>query len=123
MGSTFMGLEIGKRGLMSHQQALHVTGHNISNAENKEYSRQRVVISSADPLYDPSLNRAMTPGQIGQGSVVSIVERIRNSFLDDRIVTETNAMGYWKSKSSFIYQVEAIYNEPNGDTIKGKMEK
>ncbi len=118
-----MGLEIGKRGLMSHQQALHVTGHNISNAENKEYSRQRVVITSADPLSDPGLNRAMTKGQLGQGSVVSIVERIRNSFLDDRISTETNMMGYWKSKSSFIYQIEAIYNEPNGDSIKGKMDK
>lgn len=118
-----MGLEIGKRGLMAHQQALHTTGHNISNAENKEYSRQRVVITSADPLYDPSLNRAMTPGQIGQGSVVSIVERIRNSFLDDRIQTETNMMGYWKSKSDFIYRIEAIYNEPNGDSIKGKMDK
>ena len=63
MNSTFMGLEIGKKGLMSHQQALHVTGHNISNAENKEYSRQRVVITAADPLYVPSLNRSNTPGQ------------------------------------------------------------
>ena len=75
MHSTFMGIEIGKRGLMSHQQALHVTGHNISNAENKEYSRQRVVITSADPLYVPALNRANTPGNIGQGCVV---QNIRN---------------------------------------------
>ena len=45
MNSTFMGLEISRRGLMSHQQALHVTGHNISNAENEEYTRQRVSIT------------------------------------------------------------------------------
>ena len=35
MGSTFSGLEVGKKGLSVHQQALHTTGHNISNADNK----------------------------------------------------------------------------------------
>jgi len=100
MNSTFMGLEIGKRGIQSHQQALHVTGHNISNAENKEYSRQRVVITSAEPIYAPALNRANTPGSMGQGSVVSVVERMRDHFIDDRIVTEKDVMGYWKSARS-----------------------
>ena len=104
MNSTFMGIEIGKRGLHSHQQALHVTGHNISNAENKEYSRQRVVITSADPLYVPALNRSNSPGNIGQGSVVQTVERIRDSFIDDRIVAEKDVMGYWNTKNDFIHQ-------------------
>ncbi|MFC1670953.1 flagellar hook-associated protein FlgK [Spirochaetota bacterium] len=122
MSSTFMGLEIGKKGLMSHQQALHVTGHNISNAENKEYSRQRVVITSAHPLYNPSLNRANTPGQVGQGSVVSIVERIRNSFIDDRIVSEKNTMGFWKTKNEYIYQIETIYNEPTDMSLRSRLD-
>ena len=123
MNSTFMGLEIGKKGLMSHQQALHVTGHNISNAENKEYSRQRVVITSADPLYVPSLNRANTPGNIGQGSVVSSVERIRDAFIDDRIITEKNTMGYWKTRNDFIYQIEAVYNEPSDQSIRSRLDQ
>jgi flagellar hook-associated protein 1 FlgK len=118
-----MGLEIGKRGLMSHQQALHVTGHNISNAENKEYSRQRIVITSADPLYIPALNREMVEGMIGQGSAVSQVERIRNTFIDDRIVTEKNVMGFWKSKNDFIYQIESIYNEPSDQSIRSRMDE
>ncbi len=122
MNSTFMGLEIGKRGLMSHQQALHVTGHNISNAENKEYSRQKVVITSADPIYVPAYNRGDMPGQIGQGSTVASVERIRDSFIDDRMVAEKNTMGYWKSKNDFIYQIESIYNEPSDQSIRSKMD-
>jgi len=123
MNSTFMGLEIGKRGLMSHQQALHVTGHNISNAENEEYSRQRVVINSADPLYVPALNRSNAAGNMGQGSVVTSVERVRNAFIDDRIITEKNTMGYWKSKNDFIYQVETIYNEPSDQSIRSRMDQ
>jgi len=122
MNSTFMGLEIGKRGLMSHQQALHVTGHNISNADNKEYSRQRVVISAEDPLYIPSLNRANTPGNLGQGSVVSSVERVRDNFIDDRIISEKNTMGYWKSKDEFIHQIEMVYNEPSDQSLRSRLD-
>jgi flagellar hook-associated protein 1 len=122
MNSTFMGLEIGKRGLMSHQQALHVTGHNISNAENKEYSRQRVVITTADPLYLPSLNRAKTEGDLGQGSTVASVERIRNSFIDDRIISEKNTQGYWDMRNQFILEVEKVYNEPGEESIRAKMD-
>lgn len=123
MHSTFMGLEIGKRGLLSHQQALHVTGHNISNAENKEYSRQRVVITAAEPLYLPALNRSNAPGNIGQGSMVQTVERIRDSFIDDRIVIEKDVMGFWKTKSDFIYQVESVYNEPSDQSVRSRMDE
>jgi len=120
MNSTFMGLEISRRGLVSHQQALNVTGHNISNADNKEYSRQRVVITSADPLYVPGLSAGENPGSIGQGSVVSVVERVRDSFIDDRIVTEKNEMGYWEARNNYIYQIEGIYNEPSDSSIRTK---
>jgi len=123
MNSTFMGLEIGKRGLMTHQQALHVTGHNISNAENREYSRQRVVITAADPIYVPAMNRGNGAGDIGQGSNVASIERIRDSFIDDRIVTEKNTMGFWKSKNDFIYQVESIYNEPSEQSLRSRMDQ
>ena len=122
MNSTFMGLEIGKRGLQSHQQALQVTGHNISNAENKEYSRQKVVITSADPIYAPALNRAEQAGQLGQGSTVASVERVRDSFIDDRMVAEKNTMGYWKSKDDFVYQIEAVYNEPSDQSLRSRMD-
>ena len=123
MSSTFMGLEISKKGLQSHQQALHTTGHNISNAENKEYSRQRVIISSAEPIYAPAFNRANTPGNIGQGSVVASVERIRDVFIDDRIVAEKNVLGYWDMRNSFIYQIEQVYNEPSDQSTRSRLDQ
>lgn len=118
-----MGLEIGRKGLSVHQQALNTTGHNISNADNKEYSRQRVIMTSADPIYNPSLNRANSAGAIGQGTVVASIERIRDSFIDDRIIDETNAKGYWKTRDEFIYQVEKVYNEPSDQSIRSNMDK
>lgn len=123
MNSAFMGLEINKRGLMAHQQALHTTGHNISNAENKEYTRQRVVITAAEPIYEPSLNRAEQKGQMGQGAVVERVERVRDSFIDDRIVTEKNVAGFWGARDKFIYQIERAYNEPSDQSIRTKLDE
>ena len=109
--------------MLSHQQALHTTGHNISNAENKEYSRQRVVITAAEPLYLPSLNRSNTPGNIGQGAIVESVKRIRDSFIDDRIVNEKNTMGYWKTRNDFLYQIEIVYNEPTDQALRSKLDE
>ena len=123
MGSTFGGLEIGKRGLSVHQQALNVTGHNIANADNENYARQRVTMKSMDPLYDPSLNRASGPGQIGQGVQVAQIERIRNTFFDDQVVDATNNKHYWEAKSSYFIQIERIFNEPSDNSLRSLTDK
>lgn len=123
MNSTFMSLETSKRGLMAHQQALHTTGHNISNAENKEYSRQRVVMTASDPIYNPAFNRAETAGQIGQGVAISQIERVRDSFIDDRIVAEKNASGYWSARNDFLHQIQMVYNEPSDQSVRTKLDE
>ena len=121
MGSTFSGLEIGKRGLSAHQQALKTTAHNISNADNKNYARQRVNLTAADPLYEPSLNRANVAGQIGQGVEIASIERVRDSFIDDRIIETGNKKSYWDTRKHYLNQVENIFNEPNGITLRSLM--
>jgi flagellar hook-associated protein 1 FlgK len=73
MQSTFTGIEIGKRSLIAHTQALSTMGHNVSNASVDGYSRQRVHMGAVEPLYMPGLNRENTPGQIGQGVQVNRV--------------------------------------------------
>lgn len=123
MGSTFGGLEIGKRGLSVHQAALNTTGHNIANADNKQYARQRVTMESMDPLYDPSLNRASGPGQLGQGVQIGQVERIRNAFYDDQIANAVNSKEYWDTKSNFLIQMEKVFNEPSDNTLRSLTDK
>lgn len=118
MGSTFSGLEIGKRGLSVHQTALNTTGHNISNADNPNFARQRVTMESMDPLYDPSLNRAQIAGQLGQGARIAQVERIRDFFYDDQIVETVNLKNYWDTKSTYLDQMEKILSEPSDNTLR-----
>lgn len=123
MASTFMGLEIAKKGLSAHQRALMVTGHNISNADNKKYSRQRVIMTSSEPIYAPAFNRASGPGQLGQGVSITQIERIRSNFIEYRINTETNSHSYWKTKHEMLYQVEVIYNEPTGNSLRTRFDQ
>ncbi|MDR2602835.1 MAG: flagellar hook-associated protein FlgK [Spirochaetaceae bacterium] len=122
MTSTFAGLEIGKRGVMAHENALQVTGHNLSNASTDGYSRQRIELGAMEPVYLPGLNREETPGQIGQGVVVSRIERIRDELLDKRIVAQAGGEGYWGARDPYIRQMEQLYLEVGENSIRSKMD-
>lgn len=121
--SSFFGIELGKRSLQNFKTALEVTGHNINNVATKGYSRQRVVMRTFDkPLEQPSLNRAERAGQIGQGAEITTVERIRDQFIDSKIMMELGTDGYWKTKSDYLKQLEAIYNEPGNANLRNDLD-
>ncbi|MCA1949282.1 MAG: flagellar hook-associated protein FlgK [Treponema sp.] len=122
MQSTFTGIEIGKRAVVAHQQALTTTGHNLSNASTEGYSRQRVELSPFEPIYLPGLNREETPGQIGQGTVVERIQRVRDELLDKRIIAQGSGEGYWDTRDKYVLQLERLYNEPADVSIRGRMD-
>ena len=123
MTSTFFGIEIGKRSVNAHQQALLVTGHNLSNINTPGYSRQRVEFTTFEPIYMPGLNREETPGQIGQGVIPASISRIRDDLLERRIIATTGGEGYWKARDPYIRDMERIYLEPGGNSIRSKMDE
>jgi len=122
MTSTFMGLEIGRKGVQAHQSALNNIGHNINNMNTPGYSRQRVEFNASEPIYLPALNRAETPGQLGQGVVVDRIERIRDQLLDRRIVTQASGEGYWEITNKYVDDLESLYLEPGFNSIRSKMD-
>ena len=123
MASTFMGLEIARRGLSVHQQALNVTGHNISNADNKNYSRQRVEMESATPLYPPGINREHSAASIGQGVEAGAIIRVRDGFIDNRIYATEQTKEYWAVKQHYFHQIEIMYNEPAEESVRSQLDK
>jgi flagellar hook-associated protein 1 FlgK len=122
MTSTFSGIEIGKRAVAAHQQALNTTGHNLSNASTEGYSRQRVEFSPFEPIYLPGLNREETPGQIGQGTVVERIERLRDQLLDQRIIAQASGEGYWGARDPYIRMMEQMYLEVGDNSIRSRMD-
>lgn len=123
MGSTFSGIELGKRSIMAHTDAITTAGHNISNADTEGYSRQRVQIKEFDPLYRPDLERAERAGMIGQGVDTLSIARIRDELLDQRITAQQNQESYWDTRSKYYTMLEQIYNEPDDVSVRSNMDK
>jgi flagellar hook-associated protein 1 len=121
--STFAPIELGKRGLIAHSTALQTVGHNMSNASVDGYSRQRVEMKAFEPIYAPQLNRAETPGQIGQGMEVSTITRVRDMLLETRIVGEQNIQGYWEARDKYLLMLEQVQNEPTDQSVRTLLDR
>jgi len=123
MANSFAAIEIGKRGLMAHSTQINTAGHNITNADTEGYSRQRVQIKTFDPLYRPDLTREERPGQVGQGSSVESINRLRDELLDQRIVAQSNQETYWTTREKYYTMIEQVYNEPDEISVRTNMDK
>ena len=123
MANSFAGIELGKRALMNHSMQISTAGHNISNADTEGYSRQRVQVKTYDPLFRPDLTREERPGQVGQGSDIQSVNRLRDELLDQRIVAQGSQETYWETRDKYVLMLEEIYNEPDDISLRTNMDK
>ncbi|AUJ23287.1 MULTISPECIES: flagellar hook-associated protein FlgK [Virgibacillus] len=121
--SSFHGLEMAKRALFAQQSALYTTGHNISNANTKGYTRQRVNFETTTAYPAASRNRPEIPGQIGTGVEAGSVQRVRDKFLDYQFRSENSRSGFWTSKSEALSRMETVLNEPSDNGLASTMEK
>jgi flagellar hook-associated protein 1 FlgK len=118
-----MGIEIGKRSLMTHTLGLNTVGHNLSNASVDGYSRQRVEMHAPEPIYMPDLTREERPGQVGQGVDTLRVTRLKDELLEGRIVAESSNQAYWTSRDKYLLMLEQVYNEPMDLSLRSQMDR
>lgn len=117
MSGLFSIFSIANRGMSAQQKAINVTSHNIANANTEGYSRQRAVMETTRPFGMPTMNNAAEPGQIGTGAQISAVERVRDSFLDYQVRTETSTLGKFDARDKFLSEIEGVFNEPSDTGI------
>lgn len=103
MGS-FGSLSIGVSGLYASQKALETISHNIANADNPEYVRQRV-------NYTESVLRQSGQFKVGTGTNVSAIKQIRDEFLDVKLRGQVSEYGYWGERYNIFTQIDSIVNE------------
>lgn len=118
MRTTFFGLEIVRKGLMTQQRALDVTGHNIANANTPGFSRQTAIIGTTTPYTLPGMNKPYQAGQVGTGSKVEEIRRIRDAFIDMQVRNETKELGYWQAQADVLQKLEVVINEPSDAGIR-----
>lgn len=115
MSGLFSIFNTATRGMVAQQNAINVTSHNIANANTEGFSRQRVDLQTTRPFGMPSLTNAAEPGQMGTGVQVAAIQRVRDSFLDYQVRTETSVKGQYETREKYLSEIEGIFNEP-GDT-------
>lgn len=113
MPSPFHGIELASRALRAFQRGLDVTGHNIANVNTRGYSRQTVDYVATDPTTFQGV-RAMT---LGTGVSIASVNRIRDLFLDNRMIDANGEQGRFSALAANLSQVEPLFNEPGSNGI------
>lgn len=117
MNSTFFGLEMARRALFTQQHSLHITGHNISNANTPGYTRQTGVHTSTHPQLSYSLRQNPKAGVTGTGVKMDEIKRMRDQFVDRDLRKQYHSMGEWEARKEALQQIEYIYNEPSESGI------
>ncbi len=116
----FLGLDIGKKGVVTHQNALNVVSHNITNAQTKGYTRQTVSLKATPALDAESV--AMVTGQIGTGVTIGEIQRIRDEFIDEEIRDQKSFGGFVNSLSKGLGQLQTIINEPSDNNVRSTID-
>jgi flagellar hook-associated protein 1 FlgK len=113
MSSLFYSLEIAKTGLYVSQHALTLTGNNISNANTKGYTRQRIVVESIDPSV---MSRFKAGLKVGGGAALKQIDQIRSAYIDRQLRGQYSALGQWNTRSSEFEFIKSILNETSDTT-------
>ncbi|MTI65741.1 MAG: flagellar hook-associated protein FlgK [Firmicutes bacterium] len=118
MSGLFTTLNTARRGMFAQQAAITTTSHNISNANTKGYSRQRVHLETS-----LAFNKAGV-GQLGTGVDVESIKRVRDGFLDTQIRSEQAVSKEYAAREDVLEQIESIFMEPTDsglNTMMGRM--
>jgi len=106
MPSTFFGLQIAYSGLKASNAALNTTGNNVANVETEGYSRQKVVTAASE-----SMRVFATYGCAGAGVDTLAIERIRDSFYDEKYRDNETRFGEYERKEYYTSILESYFTD------------
>jgi flagellar hook-associated protein 1 len=119
---TLQGLQTALSGLLAEQQAIDVTGNNITNANTEGYSRQTAVLQTSEPLHIAALSAVTGEGgQLGTGVSVATYTRIRNTFLDAHYRAQSTALGAASTQAEELQQAQGAFNEPSSTGLASQL--
>ena len=104
MPGLFGTLNLGARSLQTQQQGVQVAGHNLANASNTAYARQRLEIQTSTPLLT-------SIGSVGTGADAVAITQLRDTLLDQQIQGETSVTSYLQSQQTALQYAQAGIGE------------
>jgi len=119
---TLQGLQTALSGLIAQQDAIDVTGNNITNVNTEGYSRQTAVLQTKEPLHVAALSAVTGEGgQLGTGVTVATITRIRNTYLDAAYREHSTAAGAAGAQAEELQQAQSAFNEPSSTGLASQL--
>ena len=100
----FGTISMAARALQTQQEAIEITGQNLSNMTNPAYARQRVVIATS-----PTIPTAI--GVQGTGAEAVAIQQIRDALLDQQMQTEASTTSYLGTTQTILQNLEATLGQ------------
>ncbi len=116
MASMFNALNIGYSGLSTAQVGINTTGHNIANAENDGYTRQRVMATAATPI-------TTQPGNVGNGAEIQTIKRVFDNFVFDRYTDTYAQKEYTDFEKATLEQLSTYFPEIDEVGVKADLQE
>jgi len=115
MSSIFSGLNTAVTGLNSAQVGVDTTSHNISNAENKNYTRQRVIQEANKPA-------SLTNSALGTGTHIASITRVHNEFVYTRYQQSSERTSYIDTLQQNLEEISGFFPDAEGVGIKNDLD-
>lgn len=106
---------IAQSSLQAQQLGTEVTGENIANVNTPGYSRQRVMLETAD-----TSNASGFP--LGNGVKVAQIQRSYDSFLQSQITNGNSTNGQTSTRLTFMQRIEPLFNELTADGLGASLD-
>jgi len=97
-------MEMARNAMQTARQGAEIAGHNLANASNPIYARQRVKISAAVAI-------PTDKGPQGSGSEVARLEQIRDYAIDKALVAEKSVTAYLEAKQRQLRRAETALGQ------------
>ncbi len=102
----FSSLSIGASALYAAQRAVEVAAHNVANATNESYTRQRVTVQASTPTYGTA--GSVGSGDRGTGVTIVGLSRMRDRLADVSFRSEAGNAGASSARAETLSRAESI---------------
>jgi flagellar hook-associated protein 1 len=106
--------DIAKNSLYVYQKALSVTSNNIANADNENYSRQRINFSALQSDHSDRFG-------IGSGVTISSIQRIKNQFTEIQIRNYSQSQGNADKRYEILSNIESLLSETTDNGLSQQL--
>ena len=97
----FSALKIGASALYAAQRAVEVASHNVANATNTSYTRQRLTLQASTPTFGAG-------GDLGTGVSIVSLSRLRDRLADVSFRSEAGTAGAAAARSDTLTRAESL---------------